>query len=148
MLSSLAEPLLQCEADGGRNSANRPAGRRSQLRRMFRGATMSIGCFNQRRTDRPIDILVNSAGVNARDSIGELSEADWDAVLDVNLKGPFLFARRFGPPMAERGWGRIVMQFGSIMSTCQPAGRTPYASSKAGILGLTRTLALEWAARA
>ena len=93
-----------------------------------------------------VDVLVNSAGINIRGPIATLTEADWDAVLDVNLKAPFLLARRFGPAMAARGWGRIV-NLGSIMSAIGVAGRTPYASSKAGLLGLTRTLALEWAER-
>ncbi|HEX4000085.1 MAG TPA: SDR family oxidoreductase [Pirellulales bacterium] len=96
--------------------------------------------------DGPIDILVNSAGVNIRNPVGDISEADWDTVLNVNLKGPFLLARRFGPAMAERGWGRLI-QLGSIMSVVSLPERTPYASSKAGILGLTRTLALEWAGK-
>lgn len=91
-----------------------------------------------------VDILINSAGLNIRGPVESLSEEDWDAVLNINLKAPFLLARRFGPEMAKRGWGRIV-QLGSILSEIGIAGRTPYASSKAGILGLTRTLALEWA---
>jgi NAD(P)-dependent dehydrogenase (short-subunit alcohol dehydrogenase family) len=91
-----------------------------------------------------VDILVNSAGLNIRKPVGDLGEAEWDAVLDVNLKAPFLMARRFGPPMAERGWGRVI-HLGSILSVIGIANRTPYASSKAGLLGLTRTLALEWA---
>ncbi|WP_337173191.1 glucose 1-dehydrogenase [Paludisphaera sp.] len=93
-----------------------------------------------------VDILVNSAGINIRGPVADLSEADWDAVLGANLKAPFLLARRFGPAMAERGWGRII-HLGSILSTIGIPGRTPYASSKAGLLGLTRTLALEWADR-
>ena len=92
----------------------------------------------------PIDILVNNAGINRRGPVAELSEADWDAVLNVNLKAPFLCSRRFGPKMAERGWGRII-NLGSIMSVVSVAGRVPYASAKAGVLGMTRTLALEWA---
>jgi NAD(P)-dependent dehydrogenase (short-subunit alcohol dehydrogenase family) len=94
----------------------------------------------------PIDILVNNAGLNIRGPVQSLSEADWDAVLDVNLKAPWLLARRFGPPMAERGWGRII-QMGSILSAIGIAGRTPYASSKAGLLGLTRVLAMEFVAK-
>ena len=93
-----------------------------------------------------VDIVLNSAGLNKRGTIENLSEADWDEVVDANLKGPFLMSKKFGPAMAERGWGRIV-NFGSILSLIGIAGRTPYASSKAGLLGLTRTLALEWAAK-
>jgi NAD(P)-dependent dehydrogenase (short-subunit alcohol dehydrogenase family) len=92
----------------------------------------------------PVDILINCAGVNIRGPVATLNESDWDAVLDINLKAPFLLAQHFGPPMAARGWGRII-HLGSILSSIGIAGRTPYASSKAGLLGLTRTLAMEWA---
>jgi NAD(P)-dependent dehydrogenase (short-subunit alcohol dehydrogenase family) len=91
-----------------------------------------------------IDILVNNAGINIRGPIQDLSEADWDAVLDTNLKGPWLCARAIGPRMVARGWGRMI-NIGSILSVIAMPGRTPYASSKAGVLGITRVLALEWA---
>ena len=93
-----------------------------------------------------IDILINSAGLNRRNPIAELRVEDWDDVVDANLKAPFLMARKFGPAMAQRGWGRII-HLGSILSAIGIPGRTPYAASKAGLLGLTRTLALEWANR-
>jgi len=92
----------------------------------------------------PVDILVNNAGNNTRGVIGELSEADWDSVIDTNLKGTFLCSKAFGPPMVERGWGRVV-NMGSILSFIGIPGRTPYASAKAGVANLTRVLALEWA---
>jgi NAD(P)-dependent dehydrogenase (short-subunit alcohol dehydrogenase family) len=94
----------------------------------------------------PLDILVNNAGVNVRGPAEELSEADWDVVLDTNLKGPFLLARAVGPAMSRRGFGRII-NMGSILGAVGLAGRAPYASSKAGIINLTRVLALEWATR-
>lgn len=93
-----------------------------------------------------IDILINNAGINIRGPVEEISEADWDAVMDINLKGPFLCSKAFGPEMCERGWGRII-NLGSIMSVISLSARSPYASSKAAILGLTRTLALEWATK-
>jgi NAD(P)-dependent dehydrogenase (short-subunit alcohol dehydrogenase family) len=92
----------------------------------------------------PVDILVNNAGINIRGAIQDLSEADWDAVIDTNLKGPVLCSRAFGPRMVERGWGRVI-NMGSILSVIAMPGRTPYASSKAGVANLTRVLALEWA---
>jgi len=92
----------------------------------------------------PIDILINNAGVNIRGTVGELSEADWDSVIDTNLKGPFLCARAIGPGMVKRGWGRVV-NLGSILGAVALGGRAPYASSKAGVINLTRVLALEWA---
>jgi NAD(P)-dependent dehydrogenase (short-subunit alcohol dehydrogenase family) len=92
----------------------------------------------------PVDILINNAGVNIRGNIGDLSETDWDTVLDTNLKGPFLVARAFGPAMCERGWGRVI-NLSSMLATIALPGRAPYASSKAGLAALTRVLALEWA---
>jgi NAD(P)-dependent dehydrogenase (short-subunit alcohol dehydrogenase family) len=92
----------------------------------------------------PIDILINNAGVNIRGTVGELSEADWDSGIDTNLKGPCLCARASGPGMVNRGWGGVV-DLGSILGAVALGGRAPYASSKAGVINLTRVLALEWA---
>ncbi|MDB5322685.1 MAG: gno 1 [Phycisphaerales bacterium] len=94
----------------------------------------------------PIDILINNAGVNIRGPAHELTEADWDTVIDVNLKGPFLVSRQLGPAMAKRGWGRII-NLGSIMSVVALPGRAAYAAAKAGVLNLTRVLALEYAGK-
>jgi len=91
-----------------------------------------------------IDILVNNAGTNIRGLVDQLSEADWDSVIDTNLKGPFLCTRAIGPRMVKRGWGRVI-NMGSTLSVIALPGRAPYASSKAGVLNLTRVLALEWA---
>jgi NAD(P)-dependent dehydrogenase (short-subunit alcohol dehydrogenase family) len=93
-----------------------------------------------------VDILVNNAGINIRGPIHELSEAEFNAVIETNVTGPFLCSKAFGPKMCERGWGRVI-NLGSIMSVISMADRTPYASSKAAVLGLTRTLALEWATK-
>lgn len=93
-----------------------------------------------------IDILVNNAGINVRGAVQELSEADWESVIAINLKAPFLCARKFGPQMVERGWGRVI-NLGSILSAVGLPGRAPYCSAKAGVVNLTRVLALEWAAK-
>ena len=94
----------------------------------------------------PIDILVNNAGLNIRGDAAALTGADWDAVIDTNLKGPFLCARAFGPGMCERGWGRVI-NLSSMLGTIGLPGRAPYASSKFGVIGLTKVLALEWASK-
>jgi NAD(P)-dependent dehydrogenase (short-subunit alcohol dehydrogenase family) len=94
----------------------------------------------------PIDILVNNAGVNIRGPAQELTEKDWDAVVDINLKAPFLCARELIPGMCQRGWGRVI-NLGSIMSFIALPGRSPYAAAKAGVMGLTRVLALECAGK-
>lgn len=93
-----------------------------------------------------VDVLVNNAGINVRGEVQQLDESDWDSVVDTNLKAPFMLARAMGPRMCVRGWGRVI-NLGSILSVVALAGRAPYASSKAGLLGLTRVLALEWAGR-
>lgn len=92
----------------------------------------------------PIDILVNNAGINTRGLAQDLSEEDFDAVIAVNLKAPFLCSRLLGPQMCERGWGRVI-NLGSMLSVIAIAGRAPYCSAKAGVASLTRVLALEWA---
>jgi NAD(P)-dependent dehydrogenase (short-subunit alcohol dehydrogenase family) len=93
-----------------------------------------------------VDILVNNAGINIRGNIEDLSQADFEAVMGTNVTGSFLCAKVFGPGMCQRNWGRVI-NLGSILSVISMAGRTPYASSKAAVLGLTRTLALEWAGK-
>jgi NAD(P)-dependent dehydrogenase (short-subunit alcohol dehydrogenase family) len=104
---------------------------------LFAAAKAAIG---------PIDILVNNAGINVRGPATQLKEADWDSVIDINLKAPFLCSREAMPGMCERGWGRII-NLGSIMSVIALADRAPYAASKAGVMGLTRVLALETAGK-
>jgi NAD(P)-dependent dehydrogenase (short-subunit alcohol dehydrogenase family) len=93
-----------------------------------------------------VDILINNAGTNIRGTLDQLTEADWDSVIDTNLKGPFLCTKAFAPGMIRKGWGRVI-NLASIMSVVALPGRTPYASSKAGVLGLTRVWALEWAGK-
>ena len=91
-----------------------------------------------------LDILVNNAGLNVRGPIEQLSEEDWDLVLDTNLKGPWLCCRAAAEAMRREGWGRVV-NVSSMLSEISLPGRTPYASSKGGLTLLTKTLALEWA---
>jgi gluconate 5-dehydrogenase len=93
----------------------------------------------------PPDILVNCAGVNLRPPLASLSEQDWDLTMAVNLTAPFLLGQRFGPSMAERGWGRIVNV------TSQQAQRAfghsgAYGASKGGLAALTRSQSEAWAA--
>lgn len=95
-------------------------------------------------SESPIDVLVNCAGVNIRGNSHELTEADWDTVIDTNLKGTFFCCRTVGPRMVKRGWGRVI-NMGSMLSVIALPGRAPYCSSKAGVMNLTKVLALEWA---
>ncbi|MFJ2058975.1 SDR family NAD(P)-dependent oxidoreductase [Streptomyces sp. NPDC087908] len=89
------------------------------------------------------DILVNSAGVNLRPPLGELAEDAWDTTMTVNLEAPFLLGQRFGPGMAERGFGRI------IHITSQQAHRAfvqsgAYGVSKGALESLARSQAEAW----
>ena len=92
-----------------------------------------------------IGVLVNNAGIGSAKGLLEISEAEWDRTIDVNLKGCFNWSRAVVPSMQARGWGRIV----SIASIAAYSGGTvsklAYAASKAGILGMTRSLAKELA---
>ncbi|MBX6315571.1 MAG: SDR family oxidoreductase, partial [Isosphaeraceae bacterium] len=93
-----------------------------------------------------VDILVNNAGINRIALIGEVQDDDWDRVLAVNLTGPMALARALVGPMVERGWGRII-NVSSVFGETSRAGRNAYSASKAGLLGLTRAMALELAPR-
>jgi 2-dehydro-3-deoxy-D-gluconate 5-dehydrogenase len=91
-----------------------------------------------------IDVLVNNAGVNIPRPALELTEAEWDAVLDVNLKGLFFVSQRVARQMVQAGGGRII----NVASQNGVVGyfkRAAYCSSKAGVVNLTRVLAIEWA---
>ncbi|MFI9723624.1 SDR family NAD(P)-dependent oxidoreductase [Streptomyces sp. NPDC052396] len=86
-------------------------------------------------------VLVNNAGVVRDRPLGELTRDDWDVVLDVNLRGAFLLCQAVRPYMTDLGWGRIV----NVSSTSADGSRDQanYSSAKAGVRGLTRTLAIE-----
>ena len=91
-----------------------------------------------------VDILVNNAGVNIPCAALDLTEQDWDGVLDVNLKGLFFLSQRVAREMVPGGGGRII----NIASQNGVVGyyrRAAYCSSKAGVVNLTRVLAIEWA---
>jgi NAD(P)-dependent dehydrogenase (short-subunit alcohol dehydrogenase family) len=91
-----------------------------------------------------LDILVNNAGINIRGPIEQVTEDDWDAVIDTNLKGPWLFCRAAAEPMKRHGWGRVI-NVSSMLGVVGLADRTLYSASKGGLTVMTRTLALEWA---
>lgn len=93
-----------------------------------------------------VDILVNNAGVT-RDGLSmRMSSEDWDVVVDTNLKGAFHFIRAVQRPMAKRRSGRII-NISSVSGIMGNAGQANYAASKAGLIGLTKTIARELAGR-
>jgi NAD(P)-dependent dehydrogenase (short-subunit alcohol dehydrogenase family) len=92
----------------------------------------------------PVQILINNAGVNVRKAVTEFTLDEWRYVTDTNLTAAFLMCRTFVPHMQGTGYGRII-NMTSIMSHISLPGRAAYSASKAGLLGLTRALALELA---
>jgi 3-oxoacyl-[acyl-carrier protein] reductase len=87
-------------------------------------------------------VVVNNAGIVRRARLEEMSESDWDAVIDVNLKGTFLVTGAFLPAMRAHRKGRVV-NVASISATLGTAGQTAYNAAKWGVLGLTKSLAEE-----
>jgi 3-oxoacyl-[acyl-carrier protein] reductase len=93
-----------------------------------------------------IDILVNNAGITRDTLILRMEEADWDAVIDVNLKGVFNCSKAAIRPMMKQRYGRIV-NISSVSGQAGQAGQTNYSASKAGVIGFTKALAREVASR-
>ena len=93
-----------------------------------------------------IDILVNNAGIGMRSNAEDMTDEMWDRVLDINLKGTFLFCREVGRHMIERGKGGRIINMASIGGLVGvETGNANYCASKGGIIAITRTLAIEWA---
>jgi acetoacetyl-CoA reductase len=93
-----------------------------------------------------VDILVNNAGITQDKTIRKMTVEQWEAVLRVNLSGPFFMTKAVFGHMLDRGFGRIV-NMSSVVGLAGNFGQANYAASKAGLLGLTKTTALEGAAR-
>ncbi len=91
-----------------------------------------------------LDILINSAGINIRGSIEELSQKDFRNVIETNLTGTWLCCRAAARIMKPRKYGSVI-NLGSALSKVALPGRTAYCASKFGVIGLTQALALEWA---
>lgn len=91
-----------------------------------------------------VDVLVNNAGVNIPRDALEVTEDDWDGVMDVNLKGLFFMSQRVAREMIKTGGGKII-NMASQNGVIGYYKRAAYCSSKAGVVNLTRVLALEWA---
>jgi len=91
-----------------------------------------------------VDILVNCAGITQRTPILDMSESDWNAILETNLNGTLRACQVFGHHMIERKYGRII-NIGSLSSTLAIYEVAAYSASKAAVASLTKSLAIEWA---
>ncbi len=108
--------------------------------------TASVEAFVSQVTDAcgVPDILINSAGISVHQKVCGHSDDDWNAVIDTNLNGPFRMIRSCLPSMMNKKWGRIV-NIASTAATTAVATHAAYCASKSGLLGLTRSVALEGA---
>jgi 3-oxoacyl-[acyl-carrier protein] reductase len=93
-----------------------------------------------------VEILVNNAGITRDGLMLRMKRADWDAVLSTNLTGAFLLTQAVLSPMLKNRWGRII-NISSVVGRTGQAGQVNYAASKAGLIGLTRSIAREVASR-
>lgn len=93
-----------------------------------------------------LDILVNNAGITRDTLLMRMSEADWDAVLNTNLKGAFQCSKLAARHMMRNRWGRII-NISSVVGIMGNAGQANYAAAKAGLLGLTKSIAREFGSR-
>jgi 2-deoxy-D-gluconate 3-dehydrogenase len=154
---AIAVALAEAGADvalAGRSRADETAARVAALGRkaVLIEADLATVTPVQRVVDETLaafgrlDILVNNAGIIRRAEAEDFSEADWDAVVDTNLKSLFFLCQAAGRQMLVQGSGKIV-NIASLLSF-QGGIRVPsYAAAKSGVAGLTRALANEWAGR-
>jgi 3-oxoacyl-[acyl-carrier protein] reductase len=110
------------------------------------GAAVAKAC-EQLLSEHPvIDILVNNAGITRDGLLFRMSDEDWNSVLQTNLSSCFYWTKHLARPMTRSRWGRIV-NMSSVSGLMGNAGQANYSAAKAGIVGLTKTLAKEFASR-
>jgi 3-oxoacyl-[acyl-carrier protein] reductase len=93
-----------------------------------------------------VDILVNNAGITRDGLMARMKESDWDEVMNINLKGSFLCAKAASKVMMKKKWGRIV-NISSVSGVAGNPGQVNYSAAKAGLIGLTKSMAREYASR-
>jgi 3-oxoacyl-[acyl-carrier protein] reductase len=91
-----------------------------------------------------VDILINNAGINIVSDADKITDESFLQIQEINVNGPFLLAQAFGKQMINRNWGRIV-NISSIWGVVTRPGRLSYSASKMALLGINKTLAVEWA---
>ena len=125
----------------------REAGRRAMVAPLDVTEQASIQALVDRVLDEwgRIDILVNNAGMNIRQFAVDLTEDAWDQIIDTNLKGVVFCSQAVGRHMVERGEGGKIINISSQLGVVGEGQRIAYCASKAGVVNVTRVLALEWA---
>jgi NAD(P)-dependent dehydrogenase (short-subunit alcohol dehydrogenase family) len=123
----------------------RDLGRRASVIVADMGDEASIGAMTEQaiRELGGIDILVNNAGIEGLGAVVEMEAEAWDWVMAVNLRAPMLCCKHVGPHMIAQRRGKVI-NVASVMATAVSRYMSSYAAAKAGLVQLTRTLALEW----
>lgn len=134
----LNEVVQQIRSAGGKASAFQlDVADEEQIKSVFKAVIAQLG---------KIDILVNNAGITRDQLVMRMKRADWDAVLGTNLTSAYLCTQQVISPMLKQRWGRII-NVTSIFGQIGQAGQANYASSKAGLIGLTKAIARELGSR-
>ncbi|MDE3053533.1 MAG: 3-oxoacyl-[acyl-carrier-protein] reductase [Gemmatimonadota bacterium] len=153
---AIAEALAGCGARVG--VVGRDAGRAAEAAAAISPHAVGFACDvadtgsvtalveSAERAFGGLDILVNNAGITRDNVLFRLKDDDWDAVLDANLRGAFASIRAAARGMMKRRWGRII-NIASVVGLVGNKGQANYAASKAGLIGLTKSVAKELASR-
>ncbi len=135
--AAAGEVVAALGGDGRALGMTGDVGQAADCERMVAGVVQRFG---------RLDILVNNAGITRDNLLLRMSEADWDAVLETDLKGAYLCTRPALKPMLKQRWGR-VLNITSVVGITGNAGQANYAAAKAGLIGFTRSVAREVASR-
>jgi 3-oxoacyl-[acyl-carrier protein] reductase len=131
--ATAAATVAQIEQGGGRAAA--------LVGSVTEEATVQALMARAVETFGGLDILVNNAGITRDKLLKDMSVEDWDAVLNLNLRATFLCCKHATPTMVARGWGRVINM--SSRAHLGNKGQVNYSASKAGVIGLTRSLSME-----
>lgn len=142
--------IAEINADMGKSTADklRQAGYEAQFAQVDIRSEHSIKSGVAAHLERfgGLDILVNNAGANQHFDASQMSVDEWEASLGLNLRGAWLCCKHALPLMARQGSG-VIINIASVHATMTMSGNFPYNVAKSGILGLTRSLALDWGHR-
>ncbi|PSL51157.1 3-oxoacyl-[acyl-carrier-protein] reductase [Salsuginibacillus halophilus] len=132
------ETKAACEAEGAETLlVQADVAKEEEVKRLFKEAAEAFGT---------LDIVVNNAGITRDNLVMRMKEEDWDAVMDTNLKGTFNVAKTAARPMMKNRGGTII-NIASVVGVLGNAGQANYVAAKSGVIGLTKSLAREFAPR-
>jgi len=145
-LAQKGHDIIAADLDGGSAADTvrqiQAAGGASESRVLDVGCEVSVGRLWKDIGERPVDVLVNNAGLQHISPVGEFSIEKWDLLMKVMVRGAFLMTRAALPGMRARGFGRII-HIGSIHSLVASPYKSAYVSAKHAVQGFSKTLALE-----